>query len=109
MDKLDLIQIKQVQDFPGGSVDGSMPVNAGDTGSTPGPGRFHMPRGNSDCEPQLPKPVHLESVFFNRRSCCDENPVPGHEESARWLQLEKKLNKETNNTKKKKKLGKKFA
>ena len=53
MDKLDLIQIKQVQDFPGGSVDGSMPVNAGDTGSTPGPGRFHMPRGNSDCEPQL--------------------------------------------------------
>ena len=30
-------------DFPGGTVDRSLPANAGDMGSTAGPGRFHMP------------------------------------------------------------------
>ena len=29
-------------DFPGGAVDKNPPVNAGDTGSIPGPGRSHM-------------------------------------------------------------------
>ena len=29
-------------DFPGGAVDKNPPVNAGDTGSNPGPGRSHM-------------------------------------------------------------------
>ena len=28
--------------FPGGTVVGSLPANAGDTGSSPGPRRFHM-------------------------------------------------------------------
>ena len=32
--------------FPGGSVLKNPPANAGDTGSSPGPGRFHMPRSN---------------------------------------------------------------
>ena len=31
-------------------------ANAGDTGSTPGPGRFHMPSGKSACVPQLLSP-----------------------------------------------------
>ena len=30
------------EDFPGGSVDENLPANAGDTGSIPGLGRFHM-------------------------------------------------------------------
>ena len=29
-------------DFPGGAVFKNLPANAGDTGSIPGPGRFHM-------------------------------------------------------------------
>ena len=29
-------------DFPGGSVDANLPANAGDTGSIPGLGRFHL-------------------------------------------------------------------
>ena len=33
-------------DFPGGSVLKNPPANAGDTGSSPGPGRSHMPRSN---------------------------------------------------------------
>ena len=32
--------------FPGGAVVENLPANAGDTGSTPGPGRSHMPRSN---------------------------------------------------------------
>ena len=34
---------KIAQDFPGGSVVKNLPANAGDTGSSPGPGRSHMP------------------------------------------------------------------
>ena len=32
------------EDFPGGTVDQNLPVNAGDNGSFPGPGRSHMSR-----------------------------------------------------------------
>ena len=39
--------IKKIyRDFPGGSVVKNPPANAGDTGSSPGPGRSHMPRSN---------------------------------------------------------------
>ena len=31
------------RDFPGGTVVKNPPANAGDTGSSPGPGRSHMP------------------------------------------------------------------
>ena len=34
------------RDFPGGTVVKNPPANAGDTGSSPGPGRSHMPRSN---------------------------------------------------------------
>ena len=34
------------QGFPGGAVVENLPANAGDTGSSPGPGRSHMPRSN---------------------------------------------------------------
>ena len=34
------------RDFPGGTVVKNLPANAGDTGSSPGPGRSHMPRSN---------------------------------------------------------------
>ena len=40
-------------DLPGGRVDRNPPVNAGDTGSIPGLGRFHMPRSNEAFAPQL--------------------------------------------------------
>ena len=32
--------------FPGGAVVKNLPASAGDTGSSPGPGRSHMPRSN---------------------------------------------------------------
>ena len=33
-------------DFPGGTMVKNLPANAGNTGSSPGPGRSHMPRSN---------------------------------------------------------------
>ena len=36
----------QFAGFPGGAVVENPPANAGDTGSSPGPGGSHMPRSN---------------------------------------------------------------
>ena len=38
--------IKDIRDFLGGPVAKISPADARDTGSIPGLGRFHMPRGN---------------------------------------------------------------
>ena len=48
MDKEDV-----VQGFPGGAVVENPPANAGDTGSSPGLVKSHMPRSNWAREPQL--------------------------------------------------------
>ena len=40
-------------DFPGGAVVKNLPANAGDTGSSPGPGRCHVPRSSQARAPQL--------------------------------------------------------
>ena len=37
---------KNLGGFPGGEVVENLPANAGDTGSSPGPGRSHVPRSN---------------------------------------------------------------
>ena len=37
---------KSTWDFPGGAVVKNPPAKAGDTGSSPGPGRSHMPQSN---------------------------------------------------------------
>ena len=34
--------ITPVEDFPGGAVVKNLPANSGNTGSSPGPGRYHM-------------------------------------------------------------------
>ena len=39
--------------FAGGAVVKNPPANARDTGSSPGPGRSHMPRSNKAHAPQL--------------------------------------------------------
>ena len=77
--------------FPGGAVVKNPPANAGDTGSSPGPGRSHMPQSNRArapqlrslrsraCEPQLRKAVHLEPVLGNKRSHRNEKPAHHNE------------------------------
>ena len=44
---------KQGLGFPGGAVVENLPANAGDTGSSPGLGRSHVPRSSWAREPQL--------------------------------------------------------
>ena len=38
--------LKKHVGFPGGAVVKNPPANAGNTGSSPGPGRSHMPQSN---------------------------------------------------------------
>ena len=38
--------IRNLEGFPGGAVVENLPANAGDTGSSPGLGRSHMPRSS---------------------------------------------------------------
>ena len=45
--------IKMLGGFPGGAVVENLPANAGDTGSSPGLGRSHVPRSSWAREPQL--------------------------------------------------------
>ena len=73
--------------FPGGAVVKNPPANSGDTGSSPGPGRSHMPWSSKACAPQLLglrsraqesqllKPTHLEPVLCNKRSHRNEKPT----------------------------------
>ena len=44
---------QELQGFPGGAVVENLPANAGDTSSSPGLGRSHMPRSGWAHEPQL--------------------------------------------------------
>ena len=48
--------LKDCGDFPGGPVVKNPPANAGDTGSIPGLGRFHMQQSNRAHSPQLRSP-----------------------------------------------------
>ena len=43
---IQILKKDRTRDFPGGAVVKNLPANAGDTGSSPGPGRSHMPRSN---------------------------------------------------------------
>ena len=44
--RLTLVSKVNGRDFPGGTVVKNPPANAGDMGSSPGPGRSHMPWSN---------------------------------------------------------------
>ena len=83
------------------------PANAGDTGSSPGLGRSHMPRSNEARAPQLlslhsrarkpqllslcattTEPARLEPVLHNERSHCNEKHVHCNEDP-----IQPKINK----------------
>ena len=76
--------------LPGGPVVKNPPANAGDTGSSPGPGRSHMPRSNWAREPQLLKPTRSRArvpQLVSPRAATTEACVP----RAHSLQQEKPL------------------
>ena len=94
---------KFTEGSPGGAMVKNPLANAGDTGSSPGPGRSHMLQINqahvpqllslrsTAREPQLLKPARLEPVLHNKRSNCNEKP-PHHNEDTTQPKINK-LNK----------------
>ena len=84
--------------FPGGVVVENPPADAGDTGSSPGPGKSHMLRTRAlqllslhsrAHEPRLLKPPCLEPMLRNKRSHYNEKPVHLNKERPPSPQLEK--------------------
>ena len=73
--------------FPGGTVVKNPPANAGDTGSSPGPGRSHMLRSSSARAPQLLslRSRAREPPLLSPRATTTEARAP----RARALQQEK--------------------
>ena len=90
--------------FPGGAVVENPPANAGDTGSSPGLGRPHMPWSNWAREPQLLS-LHVWSLCSARREAATvRGPRTAMKSGPRSPQLEKALaQKRRPNTAQKKK------
>ena len=65
--------LKNFQDSAGGPVVKNLPANAGDTGSVPDPGRYHMPWGNEAHAPQLESSSSLPRL--EKSPCSNEDPA----------------------------------
>ena len=77
--------------FPGGSVVENLPANAGDTGSSPGLGRSHMPRSNQASEPQLLSLRIWSLCSATRETTIVRGPRTAMKSGPRLPQLEKAL------------------
>ena len=77
--------------FPGGSVVENLPANAGDTGSSPGLGRSHMPRSNWAREPQLLSLRFWSLCSATREAAIVRGPHTAMKSGPRLPQLEKAL------------------
>ena len=85
------IFIREKQGFPGGTVVENLPVNAEDTGSSPGLGRSHMPRSNWAREPQLLS-LHVWSLCSaTREAAIVRDPRTAMKSGPHLPQLEKVL------------------
>ena len=82
---------KYVQGFPGGAVVENLPANAGDTGSSPGLGRSHMPRSNWAREPQLLSLRVWSLCSAGREAAMVRGPRTAMRSGPRLPQLEKAL------------------
>ena len=72
--------------FPGGAVVKNPCANAGDTGSSPGPGRSHMPQSNP-CATTT-EPMLYSSCSTTREATAMRSPRTTTKRSPRSLQLE---------------------
>ena len=77
--------------FPGGAVVENLPANAGDTGSSPGLGRSHVPQSGWAREPQLLS-LHVWSLCSaTREAVTVRGPRTVMKSGPRLPQLEKAL------------------
>ncbi|KAJ8794632.1 hypothetical protein J1605_003103 [Eschrichtius robustus] len=77
--------------FPGGAVVENLPANAGDTGSSPGLGRSHMPQSNWAREPQLLSLRVWSLCSATGEAAIVRGPHTAMKSGPRLLQLEKAL------------------
>ena len=77
--------------FPGGAVLENLPADAGDTGSSPGPGGSHMPRSNWASEPQLLSLRIWSLCSTTREAAIVRGPRTAMKSGPHLLQLEKAL------------------
>ena len=87
----DIATQKTEEGFPGGAVVESLPANAGDTGSSPGPGRSHMPRSSWAHEPQLLSLRVWSLCSATREAATVRGPRTAMKSGPRLPQLEKAL------------------
>ena len=98
----------RVGGFPGGAVVENLPANAGDTGSSPGLGRSHMPWRTSAREPQLLSLRVWSLCSATREAAIVKGPHTAMKSGPRLPQLEKALTQKRrpNTAKKKNKVNK---
>ena len=77
--------------FPGGAVVENLPANAGDTGSSPGLGRSHMPWSSWAREPQLLILRDWSLCSAIREAAIVRGPCIAMKSDPRLPQLEKAL------------------
>ena len=77
--------------FPGGAVVESLPADAGDTGSSPGLGRSHMPRSSWAREPQLLSLRFWSLCSATREAAIMRGPCTAMKSGPCLPQLEKAL------------------
>ena len=82
---------KEYEGFPGGAVVENLPANAGDTASSPGLGRSHMPRSNWAREPQLLSLRVWSLCSVTRDAAIVRGPRTAMKSGPRLPQLEKAL------------------
>ena len=83
--------LRNPQGFPGGAVAENPPANAGDTGSSPGLGRSHMPQSNWAREPQLLSLCVRILCSTTREAAIVRGPRTAMKSDPRSPQLEKAL------------------
>ena len=82
---------KDSRGFPGGAVVENLPANAGDTGSSPGLGRSHMPRSNWTREPQLLSLRVWSLCSATREATTVRGPHTAMKSGPHYQQLKKAL------------------
>ena len=82
---------RNIWGFPGGAVVEGPPANAGDTGSSPGPGGSHMPRSSWAREPQLLSLRVWSLCSATREAAIVRGPRTVIKSGPRLPQLEKAL------------------
>ena len=99
--------LKYATGFPGGTVVESLPANAGDTGSSPGLGRSHMPQSDWAREPQLLSLRVWSLCSVTKEATIVRGPRTAMKSGPRSPQLEKALaQKQRPNTAKNKQTNK---